>query len=83
MDRAGLTGVGIEPYTLHHDFGSAQEWLDHVLALNAPLRQKLAGVPDTDLSRGRAAAIQAAAAYLQPDGHVRFPAYGYFARAAR
>jgi SAM-dependent methyltransferase len=83
LDRAGLIGVRIEPYTLHHDYHSPQEWIDQVLALNAPLRQMLRGLSTEDIERGRTAAITAAREYQQADGHVRFPAYGYCATAQR
>jgi SAM-dependent methyltransferase len=83
LDRAGFTGIRVEPYTLHHDYHSPEEWIDQVLALNAPLRQMLSRVQESDLARGRAAAIEASRAYQESDGHVRFPAYGYYASATR
>jgi enediyne biosynthesis protein CalE5 len=83
LERAGFTAIRIVPYTLAHDYRSPQEWIDSVLGLNAPLRQMLAGVPEERLQAGRAAAVAAATAYVHSDCHVRYPAYGYYAAAAR
>jgi SAM-dependent methyltransferase len=83
MEDAGFNAIRVVPYTLRHDYRSPAEWIDAVLALNAPLRQMLAGVPAERLQEGRNAAMEAAKAYQQADGHVRFPAYGYYAEATR
>ena len=83
LDRAGLTGIRIQPHTVPHDYASPDEWIDWVLALNAPLRQQLAGVPDELIQQARRAAAAAAAAYRQQDGHVRYPGYGYYVSAER
>lgn len=82
-ERAGLTGIRITPYTVTHDHRSADEWLDFLLALNMPLRQRLAGVSADDIGTARRAAADVVAAYVQEDGHVRFPGHGYYATAAR
>lgn len=66
-----------------HDHSSPDEWIDFVLALNLPLRQQLAGVPDERIGAARRAATEVAADYVEVDGHVRFPGHGYYATAAR
>ena len=52
-------------------------------ALNLPLRQLLAGVPDERIRAARRAATAASAEFLEGDGHVRFPGHGYYATATR
>ena len=53
------------------------------VALNLPLRQLLAGVPDERIRAARRAATAASAEFLEGDGHVRFPGHGYYATATR
>ncbi len=83
LERAGLTDIRIEPYTLSHDYQSPDEWLDFLLALNLPLRLHLAGVPEPEISRSRKAILDAMAPWVNDDGHVRFTAHGYYATAVR
>jgi hypothetical protein len=83
LERAGLADIQVLPYTVAHDYASPDEWIDFVLALNLPLRQLLAGVPDERVRQARCAATNAAAAYLGGDGHIRFPGHGYYAAATR
>jgi SAM-dependent methyltransferase len=83
LEQAGLGEIRIEPYTVIHDYRSAGEWLEFLLSLNVPLRQLLNGVSDEQLGRARQAGVAAAAEYTEPDGHVRFAGYGYYAYAAR
>jgi SAM-dependent methyltransferase len=83
LEGAGLTGIRIVPYTIVHDFRTPDEWLDFLLALNVPLRLRLAGVPDDQLDATRATAIAAMAPWVRDDGHVRFPGHGYYATAVR
>ena len=54
LQRAGLAEIRIEPYTLAFDHRSGDEWLEFLLALNVPLRQHLAGVPEQRLAGGAA-----------------------------
>lgn len=83
LDGAGLADIRIVPCTVAHDYRSPDEWIDFLLALNVPLRQHLAGVPNDRIRRARRAAIDAAAPYLQSDGHIRFAGHYYYATAAR
>jgi SAM-dependent methyltransferase len=83
LERAGLAELRVVPHTVTHDFRSADEWFDWVLALNMPLRQLLAGVPDERIGEARRAARSVAASYLEDDGHVRFPGHCYYATATR
>jgi SAM-dependent methyltransferase len=83
LQRSGLTDVLIHPCTVANDYLSPSEWIDAVLALNVPQRQMLAGVSDERIRAARSAATEAAAPYVQADGHVRFPAHVYYATAAR
>ncbi len=82
LERAGLAEIRILPHTVAHDYRSRDEWVDWVLALNMPLRQLLAGVSDERIREARRAATDAAAEYVQEDGHVRFLGHGYYATAA-
>jgi len=83
LERSGLGGIRIVPYTVTHDYRSPDEWVDFVLALNVQLRRRLAGLPHERVREGRRAAVEAASAYRQADGHVRFPGHGYYAIATR
>jgi len=83
LESAGMVEVRIVPCTVTHDFRSPEEWIDFVLALNVPLRQHLAGVPDERIRQARRAAVQAAASSVHPDGHVRFGGHYYYAIATR
>jgi enediyne biosynthesis protein CalE5 len=83
LSRAGLIEVGIQPYTLDHDYRSLDEWLDFVLTLNVPLRQQLVGVSRQRIQDARGAVADAAAEHLEADGHLRFTGLGYYATAAR
>jgi enediyne biosynthesis protein CalE5 len=83
LERAGLSGIRVEPVTVRHEYRSAEEWLDFVLALNIPLRQQLESVPGARLAAARAAAIEAAAAHVDEDGAVRFPGHYYYVTAIR
>ena len=83
LERAGLAEIRIQPYTLVFDYRSPDEWLDFLLALNVPLRQRLASVPEERIQETRRATAAATAPWLQDDGHVRFAGHGYYATAAR
>ncbi len=83
LERTGMAEIRILPYAVPHDYRSPDEWVDFVLALNLPLRHLLAGVPGERIREARRAATDAAAEYVDEDGHVRFPGYGYYATAAR
>jgi enediyne biosynthesis protein CalE5 len=83
LERSGFAEILIEPYTIVHDYRSADEWLDFLLALNVPLRQQLRDVAPDRIRSAREAGVAAAAAYAEGDGHLRFPGYGYYATATR
>ncbi|HEX6676902.1 MAG TPA: methyltransferase domain-containing protein [Actinomycetes bacterium] len=83
LERAGMAEVRVVPYTVIHDWRSPDEWIDFVLALNVPLRQQLAGVPEERVRAARHAATELAAEYVEADGHARFPGHGYYATATR
>jgi SAM-dependent methyltransferase len=83
LERAGLTDIHVIPCAVAHDYRSPDEWIDFLLALNVPLRQHLASVSDERIRHARRAAIDAAAPYLQSDGHIRFAGHYYYATAAR
>jgi hypothetical protein len=42
-----------------HEYGSPDEWIDFLLALNVPLRQHLAGASDEQIRQARRAAVAA------------------------
>jgi hypothetical protein len=83
LERAGLAEIVVRPYTLTFDHTSPEEWLDFLLALNVPLRQRLTAQPEDRIREARRAGVAAAAAYAAPDGHVRFVGRGYYAVAVR
>ncbi|HEV8561734.1 MAG TPA: methyltransferase domain-containing protein [Actinophytocola sp.] len=83
LERAGLTEILVQPFTLAYDYHSPDEWLDFLLALNVPLRQHLAGVSDAALRDARHVAIAATTPWLRDDGHIRFTGHGYYATAVR
>ena len=83
LESAGLTEIRVLPYSIEHDYRSPDEWLDFLLALNVPLRQHLAGVPEDQLAQARATALAATTPWVRDDGHVRFTAHGYYATAIR
>jgi SAM-dependent methyltransferase len=83
LERAGLAEIVVRPYTLTFDHDSPDEWLDFLLALNVPLRQRLTGQPEDRIREARRAGVAAAAAYAAPDGHIRFAGHGYYAVATR
>ena len=59
LERAGLDEIRVQPYMLTFDYTSPEEWLDFLLALNVPLRQRLTGQPEDrvrEARRGRVAA---------------------------
>jgi SAM-dependent methyltransferase len=83
LERAELADIRVVPRTVAHDYRSPDEWIDFLLALNVPLRQHLAGVSDDRIREARRAAVDAAAPYLQSDGHIRFAGHYYYATAVR
>jgi hypothetical protein len=83
VQRAGLTEIRVQPYTLTFDYRSPEEWLDFLLALNVPLRQHLAGVPEQRIQEIRQTTATATGPGVHDDGHIRFAGYGYYVTAAR
>src|SRR3712207_9225057 len=75
--------IRVQPHTLTYDYTSPDEWLDFLLALNVPLRQRLTGQPEDRIREARRAGLAAAAGYAGPDGHVCFDGHGYYAVAFR
>jgi SAM-dependent methyltransferase len=83
LERAGLAEIRIQPYTLDFEYSSPDEWLNFLLALNVPLRQHLAGVPEERIQETRRSSAAATAPWVHDDGHIRFAGLGYYATAAR
>jgi enediyne biosynthesis protein CalE5 len=83
LERAGLVDVRVQPYTLAHDYRSPDEWLDFLMALNVPLRERLAAASGERVREFRTAAVAATAPWVREDGHIRFAGHGYYAAAAR
>jgi hypothetical protein len=83
LQRAGLTEIRVQPYTLAFDYRSPEEWLDFLLALNVPLRQHLAGVPEQRVRQIRQTTTAATTPWLHEDGHIRFAGHGYYVTGAR
>jgi SAM-dependent methyltransferase len=81
LQRVGLAQIDIQPYTLGFDYRSHGEWLNFLLALNVPLRQHLADLPDQRIVQIRQAMKGAVAPWVHDDGHVRFTGLGYYATA--
>src|SRR5262249_55054992 len=77
LERAGLADIRIVPCTVAHEYRSADEWLDFLLALNVPLRHVLRGIPEQRIRQARQAAVAAAQRQADPDGHIRFPGHYY------
>jgi SAM-dependent methyltransferase len=83
LQRAELTDIRIQPYTLAVDHRSSDEWLEFLLALNVPLRQHLADATEQRLREARRETAAATQPWVHADGHVRFASYGYYATAVR
>jgi hypothetical protein len=83
LERAGLAGIRIQPYSLAVDHTSSDEWLEFLLALNVPLRQHLAGASEQRLQEVRREIAAVAEPWVHEDGHVRFANHGYYATAVR